>query len=118
MVKITTNSKLIRPNYWLEAYDLKSLHQHKYCYMLINEWLCYEECEGYINALNFEITEVLIELDESLNLPHISKTIRDSINLLNSPNYNSIELHQLQQLFYLQKVQLQQTLDGYLNKSI
>lgn len=64
--------------YWLSFDELNILPSEIYCLLTTMEWLNYESCESYGNALSFNLDIVTEQLENKLGLAHLANSLRQA----------------------------------------
>ncbi|MBO9201296.1 MULTISPECIES: hypothetical protein [Niastella] len=68
---------------WLSVDSLKALPKEVYSFMVIMEWLQFEDWEGYDYALSFNLDLVVIHIKDQLVLADLASTLQYASSLKN-----------------------------------
>lgn len=71
----------LKRNFWLSFDCLKALPPEVYSFMVIMEWLNYEDYEGYDYALSFNLDLVTKHMKDQLGLTDLVNTLQQAYNL-------------------------------------
>lgn len=71
----------LKRDFWLSFDDLKELPGEVYSFMVIMEWLNYEDYEGYDYALSFNLDLVTEHMKDQLALTDLVNTLQQAYNL-------------------------------------
>lgn len=68
----------INRKYWLNFDELDLLSSEIYCLLTTMEWLNYESCESYSNALSFNLDIVIEQLENKLGFADLANSLRQA----------------------------------------
>lgn len=79
-IAIEEDSKLVR-DFWIKSDEFNKLEPNQFTFMIIWEWLSFEEWEGFDSAIDSTNTDkVILEIKRSLGFEQASNFIKDAKN--------------------------------------
>ncbi|TGE21943.1 hypothetical protein E5K00_16940 [Hymenobacter aquaticus] len=65
----------LEQQHWFTEEELRPLNEQQFCFMLVREWIEYEEWEGFDFALAFQVPAVSTQIAQKLLLPELAEVL-------------------------------------------